>query len=61
MKFKAKRYKIVIKCDLDGNEIEKYNSISEASRKNNISITSISSCCHGKQKKAGDYIWKFEK
>lgn len=36
-----------------------YNSIKEASEKNNINKTSIIHCCSGKYKKAGGYIWKY--
>ena len=39
--------------------IEIYESISEASRKNNISITSISYCANGKRATGGGYIWHF--
>ena len=35
-------------------------NISEAGRKNNITISSISLCCNGKYKKAGGYIWKYK-
>lgn len=39
--------------------IEIYESISEASRKNNISIASISYSANGKRKTGGGYIWHF--
>lgn len=39
--------------------IEIYESISEASRKNNISITSISYSANGKRKTGGGYLWHF--
>ena len=52
--------KKIIKCDKNNNVIEKYNSLSEASRKNNISIASISYCANGKRKTGGGFIWHFE-
>lgn len=39
--------------------IEIYESISEASRKNNINITSISYSANGKRATGGGYIWHF--
>ena len=38
-----------------------YNSITEASKENNINITSISYCCNNKRKSAGKLHWKFAK
>lgn len=58
--FREKRYKKVIKYDINMNELARYSSISDASRDNNIPITSISAVCHKKSKKAGGYIWTFE-
>lgn len=37
-----------------------YKSIAEASNITGISQSSISLCCSGKYKKAGNYIWKKE-
>ena len=39
--------------------IEKYESISEAARKNNLNHSSISACLRGKTKSCGGYIWKY--
>lgn len=52
-KKKVKQY------DKNNNFIKDYNSISEASRENNITITSISYACNGKRKTGGGYIWHF--
>ena len=51
--------KRVAKYDKNNNLIQIYNSISEASRKNNINITSISYSANGKRKTGGGYIWHF--
>lgn len=54
-----KEKKSVEMLDLQGNILTVYESISDASRKNNISISSISQVCSGKRKTAGRYIWRF--
>ena len=57
---KNKMRKEILKYDLKGNFMQEYKSISEAGRKNNIIISSISLCCSGKYKQAGGYIWKYK-
>lgn len=67
---KIKPQKPVMQMDLNGNFIEKFISIREAERQTNISSTSISLVCLGKQKKdglgnyytpqtAGGFKWKY--
>lgn len=51
--------KKVAKYDKENNLLEIYESISEASRKTGISITSISYCANGKRKTGGGFIWHF--
>ena len=51
--------KRVAKYDKNNNLIQVYNSITEASRKNNINITSRSYSANGKRKTGGGYIWHF--
>lgn len=53
--------KSVGKFDMEGNFIEKYTSLSEAARKNNLYHQHISKVCIGnrKYKSTGGYIWKF--
>lgn len=43
----------------DGHLIEVFNSIADASRKFNIPTTHICSCCKGKRKSAGKFVWKY--
>lgn len=52
--------KYVYQYDLNGNFIKKFNSVYEAAKETNIQRNSIKNCCHGKQKRAGKYQWKFE-
>lgn len=53
--------KAVIQYDLEMNEIQQYNSITEASQKTGVNASSISGVCHFKRKTAGGYIWRFLK
>lgn len=56
---KSKR--AVIKYDLNGKYLEKYTSLAEAARKNNIkSVSSIFFCCQKKYKQANGFIFKYE-
>lgn len=50
--------KKVNKYSLDGDLLESYESISEASRQTGIRRASISEAYNGKRKSAGGYIWK---
>lgn len=52
--------KPVTQYDYDGNIINKYISVSEASRQTNISSIDISMCCNKKLYTAGGYIWRFQ-
>jgi len=50
----------ILKLDLDGNIIEKYNSIKEATGGENRKKSSIIMCATGKRKTAYGYKWKYE-
>ncbi len=52
--------KAIIQCDLDGNEIESFGSIIEASQETKICRTGINSACLGKRNKAGGFVWKYK-
>ena len=55
------RSKIVIQLNKDTNkEMNRYNSITEASKKSGIERTNIDKCCKGINKTAGGFFWKFE-
>ena len=48
-----------IQYSLDGKLIKSYNSIREASDETSEHRECISSCCHKRQKTAGNFIWRF--
>lgn len=52
--------KKVLKYDLNYNLVDFYESMTEAAKKNNVSIGNISSCCNKKYKSVGNYIYRFD-
>ena len=52
----------VLQCDLKGNVIKTWDSMSNAGKTLNIPIPSISNCCRNKKycKTAGGYVWKYQ-
>jgi hypothetical protein len=50
----------VIQYNLNMVKLNEFKSQTEASKKLNISISSIGVCCRGKQKTAGGFIFKFK-
>jgi group I intron endonuclease len=52
--------KPIIQLDLEGNEINYFESMNEAEKKTKISAYNISGCMRGKQKTAGGFIWIFK-
>jgi len=59
-KISFRKAKKIIQYDLNGNEIKKWVSITEASKSFKISNSSISDCCRNIKKTAAGYIWKYE-
>ncbi len=51
--------KKVGKYDLEGNLLEEYSSLRDASEKNNLCMKNISSCAREVSKTAGGFIWKY--
>lgn len=51
-------YSTILQYSKDNKLISKFNSLTEASQSTGISISSISLCCQGRYKTAGNYIWK---
>jgi len=47
----------IVQYDLKGNFVSEYNSQREASKKTNISSSTINSCLKGRFKQTGDYYW----
>lgn len=58
-KGKRENYKKINQYDLNGNFINTYESIIEASKIINIYHSNISACCKGRLKTTGGYIWKY--
>lgn len=56
---KTPYHKAVIQYDLQNNFIKKWSSMIEAERNLKIRTSGICSCCRGKSKKSGGYIWKY--
>lgn len=56
------RYSPVFQCDLNGNSIRFFESITEAALavKDISAVSTISKCCRGKRKTAYGYIWKYK-
>ena len=48
----------VLQYSIDGQFISEYPSYNEAERQTGIHHAHISSCCRGKRKTAGGFIWK---
>ena len=51
---------IVNQMDLEGNIINKFNGINEASKFIGTSKSFINMCCNGKRQTCKGYIWKYE-
>lgn len=55
-----KNGKAIFKIDKNGNILDEYNNITEASKENNILITSITNCLKGRSKTAGGFGWIYK-
>lgn len=53
------RKKAVYQCDIENNILSKYESVSEASKKSNVSKSSIAKCCRGERLTGGGYKWNY--
>ena len=52
--------KSVFQYDKNGNFITEYPSLMEATRKTGIDVGAICRVCQGKQKTAGNFVWKYK-
>lgn len=50
----------VLKYKLDGSFVCEYDSLKSAAKSNGCGYSSISSCCSGKYKSSGGFIWKYK-
>lgn len=55
----AKRGHAVVQCDLDGNIITTYQTVSDAARTMGVDRASIGSALRGKSKTSAGYIWHY--
>lgn len=51
--------KKVLQYDTTGDLIYEWSSLNEASRKTDVPLSNLWSCCIGKRKTAGGFIWKY--
>lgn len=54
-----KTKKPVVQCDLKGNVLNEFCSVTEAAKAINKTKASISHCCNGRSKTAYGFIWKY--
>jgi len=47
----------VLQLNKDGSFVAEYVSFNDACRKTGVGVGNIASCCHGKTKTAGGYLW----
>ena len=57
---KAKKCKIILQFDKQGNFIKEYNSIKEAASNVRISSTHLVSALKGRSKTAARYVWRYK-
>jgi hypothetical protein len=50
----------VVQIDKNGNIINEYSSLADASRKTKIEKNTIWLCCKGKKKSAGGFTWRYK-
>ena len=43
----------------DGTIVKVYDKLADAIRETGINSKSIRDCCNGKQKHAGEFVWKY--
>jgi hypothetical protein len=59
-KYKNKTIKSVIQYDKNMNKIKVWDSISSVTKELDIGSNSITTCCKGKYKSAGGFIWRYK-
>lgn len=56
----TRRRKVILQYSMNNVFIRQWPSLVEASRALGIAVSSISSCCTGRIKSAGGYIWRYD-
>jgi hypothetical protein len=59
-KISKSKLKSVHKCDINFNILEEFNSITEAAKSINLTLSSISKCLKNEKYTAGGYKWKYK-
>jgi hypothetical protein len=59
-KYKNKTIREVIQYDKDMNFIKEWSSISSVTKELGVGSNSITTCCKGKYKSAGGFIWRYK-
>lgn len=55
----CKQARAVIQCDLDGNEIRRFDRIQDAVLETGVDKKSIQECCAHRRKRGKGFIWKY--
>ena len=58
--YESKNKRFVLQYDLNDNFIKEWDSIASASKELNIRSNNIVTCCSGKSKSSGGFIWKYK-
>lgn len=58
--YESKNKRYVLQYDMSGNFIKEWGSIANASKELKIGSNCITTCCKGKYKSSGGYIWKYK-
>jgi len=58
--YESKNKRFVLQYDLNDNFIKEWDSIVSASKELNIRSNNIVTCCSGKSKSSGGFIWKYK-
>lgn len=59
LKYNRGNKRKIVKMTMESTELIEYDSIKEAYNDTNIDTSSISACCRGKRKSAGNFKWKY--
>ena len=58
--YESKNKRYVLQYDMSGNFIKEWDSIANACKELKIGSNCITTCCKGKYKSSGGYIWKYK-
>lgn len=55
----TKKSRVIVKMDMDGNDIQEYQSLALAARSVGMGGSDIKLCCEGKRKRCGRNKWRY--